>query len=112
MDRSTMVTFAVHTVAMDQHWADVGDRAVIERLLDLQAGAAAPDCLPVFHENPDEDMSDFNILIEPQSDSEGEGNDFDELIPPLASASDADTGDDTKVSAPCVHCACACTTHA
>ena len=107
-----MVTFAVHTVAMDQHWADVGDRAVIERLLDLQAGAAASDCLPVFHENPDEDMTDFNILIEPQSDSEGEGNDFDELIPPLASASDADTEDDTKVSAPCVHCACACTTHA
>ena len=99
MDRSTMVTFAVHTVAMDQHWAEVGDRAVIERLLDLQAGAASSDDHLMIDGVFDDEMSDFNILIDPQSASEGEGGEFDELIPPLDLAQCLDVGDETKVPA-------------
>ena len=97
MDRSTMV--AVHTVAMGQHWAEVGDRAVVERLLDPQAGAASSDDHPMIDEGLDDEMSDFNILIDPQSASEGEGGELDELLPPLDLAQDPDVGDETKVPA-------------
>ena len=111
MGRSTMVVFAVHTVAMDQHWIDVGDRAVIEQLLDLQAGAADSHGLPLCDEGHDDDMGAFDIHIDPQSASEGEGDEFDELIPPLASVPDSDLGDETKVLALYSRCAHAFTSH-